>query len=138
MKYIVGIDYGSKFCGLARADTASALKIASPWQVIERSKLEDFILKHKDEIDSLVLGLSLNLSGKENPINKEIRNFKEFLENHGFKVYLRDERFTSQAVLAEERLVRRKSKSRKSHKKERLDAGAAALILQSFLDSHSS
>jgi len=135
MKYIVGIDYGSKFCGLARADALSPVKIANPWCVLRRHELENFILKHKGEIDSVVLGLSLDLHGKENAVNKEIRDFKDFLEEHGFKVHFQDERFTSQAVLAEERLARRKTKDRKSHKKERLDAKAATLILQSFLDT---
>ena len=135
MKYIVGIDYGTKFCGLARADADSPVKIASPWDLIKREELENFIISHKKDIDLVVLGKSLNLKGGENKVQKEIDVFVEFLKEQGLKVALVDERFSSQAALAEKRLLERKQKSRKANKKERLDSAAASIILQSYLDS---
>ncbi len=135
MKYIVGIDYGTKFCGLARADADSPVKIASPWDLVKREELEDFIISHKKDIDYVVLGKSLNLKGEENKVQKEIGAFAEFLKEQGLKVVLVDERFSSQAALAEKRLLERKQKSRKANKKERLDTAAASIILQSHLDS---
>ncbi len=135
MQYILGIDYGSKFCGLAKAELGSGPTIALPWKLLKNEELKPFILEHIGEIKAIVLGLSLTLKGEENKINKEILELKEFLEKEDLQVYLQDERFSSQAALAEKRLLSRKQKSRKTQSKERLDSKAAAIILQNFLDS---
>ncbi len=135
MQYILGIDYGSKFCGLARAKLDLGPFIALPWKLLAQEELKPFILENKDDIKAVVLGLSLSLQGHENKINKAILELKEFLENEGLRVFLQDERFSSQVVLAEKRMLSRKSKSRKAKEKERLDSKAAAVILQNFLDA---
>jgi len=135
MKYILGIDYGTKYTGIARADTSSAVLIAVPWQVVPTDELHEFIKEHKEEIDKVVLGRSVDLKGKENTVQNNINAFRDFLKKQNIKTELIDERFTSQASLAENRLLARKTKTRKKTKKDRLDAKAATIILQNFLDS---
>ncbi len=136
MQYAVGIDYGSKISGLAKADLESPIKIASPWTNVETEKLIDFLLEHKENIKLIVVGKSIDLSGKENKVNTEIEKLLHILENNGFKVDLMDERFTTQAALAEERFIMRKTKNRKERQKKRVDAKAATIILQNYLDAH--
>ena len=135
MKYILGIDYGTKYTGIARADTSSAVRIAVPWQVVPTDKLQEFISEHKDIIDKIILGESLDLKGGRNIVQNNIDEFKNFLKTQNIKAEFIDERFTSQASLAENRLIARKTKTRKKTKKDRLDAKAATIILQNFLDS---
>jgi putative transcription antitermination factor YqgF len=133
-KYYVGLDYGTKFSGLSRANIGASSKVATLWKLLETKELLDFLLEHAGEIELIVVGHSLNLHGKENVVANEIASFVEKLKREGFKVLLQDERFTSQAALAEKRFLARKVSTRKQVKKERLDAQAAVFILQSFLD----
>ena len=134
MKYILGIDYGTKYTGIARAGALSAVRIAVPWQVVPTDELHEFVNEHKEEIDSVVLGRSVDLKGKENTVQNNINAFRDFLQEQNIKIAFIDERFTSQASLAENRLLARKTKTRKKTKKHRLDAKAATIILQNFLD----
>ena len=134
MKYFLGIDYGSKISGLARADADSEIKIAQAWSTVKTNELLNFVMSHKDEITKVVIGRSLNLSGKENPIAKQAKEFAQKLQDAGLEVEFEDERFTTQGALALQRMIKRKSKTRKPQNKERVDAFAAAQILQSYLD----
>ena len=79
------------------------------------------------------MGLPLPLEGGENDWCGEVRAVGAALaERTGLPVDFVDERFTS---IQAERAVRSSGlKKRDREDKERIDAGAAALILQSFLD----
>ena len=133
MSYIVGIDYGAKICGLARAD--NVLKIAMPWQEVPTENLIDFLLEHKSDIKLLVFGMSLDLHGDKNPVQTRVEQVAELLKNKGFKVKYQDERFTTQGARALQRMEKRKTKTRKQKPvQKRDDASAATLILQSYLD----
>lgn len=135
MGYIIGIDYGDKICGLARAD--NVLKIAMPWQEILTENMIDFLLQHKSDIDLLVFGMSLDLQGNRNKVQECIEQMTLALKEKGFKVDYQDERFTTQGARALQRMIKRKTKTRKQEKnKKRNDAGAATIILQSYLDKN--
>ncbi len=135
MNYALGIDYGKKMCGIARADLTSPVKVATPMDIVPTANIKDFINKHKNEIGFVVLGASFDLSGKENEIQQDINEFKKYLESQGIKVFYQDERFSSKQSAAEEFYWSQKTKSRKQKSKKRLDARAATIILQSFLDA---
>ncbi len=123
MKFM-GIDYGTKRVGIALSDSSNAF--ALPYKVIQNSKslLEDLneIICEK-EVDTVVMGESKNFQGKDNAVMKDINNLKESIENNLHKtVILEPEFMTSQqaaSVQGEHAL---------------LDASAAAIILQSYLD----
>ncbi|PCI21385.1 Holliday junction resolvase RuvX [Candidatus Wolfebacteria bacterium] len=123
MRYL-GVDYGSKKIGIAHSDENGSL--AFPHSILPNndSIIDAFreIIKEED-ISTIVIGESLNDSGDPNIIMKEISTFKEILEKEfGLPVELEKEFLTSF-----------EARRFQSGKKE-VDASAAALILQRYLD----
>ncbi len=120
---LLGIDYGTKRIGIALSDDGG--QFAIPNKVINYSKnLLDEIIKilKENDIKEIVMGESKNYKGEANAILEKSMQFKKELEEKGYKVYFEPEFMTSENA---ERL---------QGKNEMLDASAAALILQSFLD----
>lgn len=120
---LLGIDYGSKRVGIALSDEGS--QFAMPLIVLKNSKnlLKEIAgLALENNIKEIVLGESKDYKGKANTILPESLNLKMDLEKEGFIVHLEPEFMTS--VNAE----------RFQGKNDMLDASAAALILQSYLD----
>ena len=124
MTKFIGIDYGKKRVGVAVSDDSGTL--AFPEAVLENSKelTSEVVDIYKEKnAEAIVLGSSFDNDGKENPIMKHIRQFKKELEDkHSIPVHFESEFLTSvQARRIED-------------DPEKIDAQAAALILQSFLD----
>ena len=87
-----------------------------------------------DGLAGIVVGLPSHLDGRPHEHAVRVRAIAEALEQRtGLPVTLQDERLTS--VEAEQRLALRERDWRK--RKARLDAAAAAIILQDYLDEHS-
>ena len=87
-----------------------------------------------DGLAAIVVGLPRHLDGRPHEHAVRVRAIAEALEQRtGLPVTLQDERLTS--VEAEQRLALRERDWRK--RKARLDAAAAAIILQEYLDAHS-
>jgi putative Holliday junction resolvase len=86
------------------------------------------------EVQGIVMGLPLAPSGGDTDWTRTVREAAIKLEERsGVPVHLVDERFTSQAA---ERAVRSLGlPKRKREEKGRVDAAAAVLILQSWLDA---
>ena len=84
-------------------------------------------------VEALVFGLPLELSGREDVWAREVRQVGEALaERLRVPVHFVDERMTS---VQAERLVRSSGLPRgRREEKDRVDAGAAVLILQQWLD----
>src|SRR5689334_5542511 len=123
MKYL-GIDYGEKRVGVAVSDAEG--KVAFPKVVLENStKLAEEIKKLCEElsIESIVIGESKNYKGEENKINPKIIVFKKALATAvKLPISLEPEFMTSMDV------------EKTFGKTEMLDASAASIILQTFLD----
>lgn len=122
MRYL-GIDYGKKRIGLSISDEDG--KIAFPHKVLyNRSSVWEEILSvvKKEKITKIIIGFPVPFSGKENPQTKEIRSFSKELE-HKIKlpIEFQNEILTTKAA-------------KEGSSKETLDASAAALILQDYLD----
>lgn len=131
MRYLA-IDYGDKHTGLAICDHAET--IASPLLVIEGQKglikkITDIV--RSENVGAIVLGLPLNMDNSQGPQAKRVFQFAEQLKNHlQVPIHFQDERltsFTAQEKLAPAEFTRKK-------KKKRLDAIAAAEILEAFLE----
>ncbi len=131
MRYLA-IDYGTKRTGLAVCDAGET--IASPLAVVQGRK--DLIERIKrivasEDIGAVVLGLPLNMDGTEGPQAKLVLAFARDLDGQiPIPIHLQDERlssFEAEQKLHDLGLTRGK-------KRERLDAVAAADILQTFLD----
>ena len=131
MRYLA-IDYGNKRTGLAICDESET--ITSPLAVLDTNEnlIEKITQIIKDEtVGAIVLGLPLNMDETQGPQARIVRDFSQQLKKHiDIPIHFEDERLSSFAAedkLAAAELTRKK-------KKERLDAVAAAVILQTFLD----
>ncbi len=128
MKYL-GIDYGTKKVGFAESDGEG--KLAFPMMISENNKdlLRDTLEIVKGcGIDAVVMGLSLDQDGKENPVAKKAKSFGDELsakleeKNLKVKIIYEKEWFTTVEA------------RRQPEAKDNVDDAAAALILQRYLD----
>ncbi|HSH45519.1 MAG TPA: Holliday junction resolvase RuvX [Longimicrobiales bacterium] len=141
MARALGIDYGERRVGLALSDPLGM--IASPLPTLKRRKGKRAPVApvarivEENEVTELVVGLPLGLDGEENDWTREVRSFGDALaERTGLPVTYQDERMTS---VRAERAVRSLGLSKKQREeKERVDAAAAVLILQAYLDTKQS
>ena len=136
----LGIDYGERRIGLALSDATGLL--ASPWKKLPNdgnlraavARIADAVraLQQDDDgLQAIVIGLPRRLSGEASEQTARVQQLAELLRQQlGVTVILQDERLTSHA--AEELLAARERDWRK--RKGQLDAMAAALILQDYLD----
>jgi putative holliday junction resolvase len=137
----LGIDYGARRIGLALSDASGTL--ASPWRVLERPPSEPDTLglicgevarlrAEDDGLAAIVVGWPRRLDGSPNEQTPRVEAFARALEAAaGIPVVLQDERLSS--VEAESRLAARERDWRV--RKQRLDAAAAAVVLQDYLDA---
>jgi putative Holliday junction resolvase len=136
----LGIDYGERRIGLALSDPTGLL--ASPWKKIandgtvgaaaQRLAVEvNALMAEPDGLDAIVIGLPRRLSGDDNAQTGRVRRLVALLGDAvAIPIALQDERLTSHE--ADELLAQRERDWRK--RKQQLDAMAATLILQDFLD----
>ena len=131
------MDYGRRRIGLAVSDPTGTL--ASPIDTLVRRKGKRPPLRRMEEmarelgVDMLIVGLPLNLAGNENDWCAEVRQVGDALATRlEVPVDYVDERFTS--VQAEEAVRSIGLRKRAREDKSRVDAAAAAVILQSWLD----
>ena len=134
MRYL-GIDYGQKRTGVAICDEQEL--IASPVTVIagQRDLISHIArIAEREQVGAIVVGLPLNMDGSEGKAAKVTRKFGADLTHAlGIQVLFHDERLSS--FDAEQKLIETDFSRKK--KKKRIDAIAAASILQSFLDQKS-
>ena len=130
MRYLA-IDYGTKRTGLAICDPTEL--IASPLEVIkDRNDLPEYIAKValQEQVEAIVVGLPLNMDDTEGPQAKRVRDFATLLSQRTpLEILFHDERLSS--FDAESKMAAHYTRKQK---KNRLDAVAAASILQSFID----
>lgn len=137
---MLGIDYGARRIGLALSDATATL--ASPWRLLQRPPSEAETLRlmvneitnlvNDDEgLEAVVVGWPRRLNGSPTDQTPLVEAFASALKSRiTVPVILQDERLSSHE--AESRLAARESDWRK--RKARLDAAAAAVILQDYLD----
>lgn len=131
----LGIDVGSVRVGLAASDPTGAL--ASPVATVPRRDPAALWGRIRSEIsgrecDRVVVGLPRRLDGSEGDAAEAARAFaSECRVRTGVAVELWDERFTT--VEAERSLIAQGVRRRQ--RRETIDAAAAAIMLQSWLDA---
>jgi putative Holliday junction resolvase len=137
----LGVDYGRQRIGLALSDPSGML--ASPWKTIARvgnpSQVARAIAAEVRQLDTqgepvgvIVLGYPRRLNGEPTDQTAHVETLAEQLRNIvQLPVVLQDERLSSRE--AESLLARREKDWRK--RKAQLDAVAAAVILQDYLDA---
>lgn len=141
MAKFLGIDYGTKKIGLAVSDDGG--EFAFPETVIRNDTKTLIAIKElctKLGIERVVIGESFNLAGSPNKITAEINEFKKKLEEElGLKVFSEKEFMTSSTALHMDQYLKgvRPNTARKTKREvKEVDASAAALILQRYLDKH--
>lgn len=132
---LLGIDYGRKRIGIAAAD---ALWIAAhPIDAVDNDAgalPAIAALCEEREIDRIVVGLPLHMSGADSDMAREVRAFAAKLEAHVRRpIVFIDERLSS--VTAED-LLKGRSPARRRKEKGRVDAVAAAQILKDYMAAH--
>lgn len=132
----MGLDVGQRRIGLAICDPDGIL--ATPYSAITRKKLEDDIatimaLVEQEDVARIVVGLPISLDGSLGPQAHETIAFCDALRaGSPVPVETWDERYST--VEAEGHL--RAAGVTPSRDRGRLDAAAAAVILQAYLDAH--
>jgi putative Holliday junction resolvase len=133
----LGVDFGERRIGLAISDPTGTL--ASPLPTLRRRSgkkppmraLEAVARGH--EVEALVFGLPLSAGGDETDWTREVRWVGTTLsERLGVPVHFVDERFTSARAEREIRSLGLRKSRRED--KSLVDAGAAVIILQAWLD----
>jgi putative Holliday junction resolvase len=134
-KRLLGLDFGTKTIGLATSDFTQTL--ASPAHTLKRKKLKEDLAAlqefvAKNEIAAIVIGLPRNMDGSEGPRAQSTRAFVRNISN-AFELPLLfwDERLST---VAAERAMLEQDMSR-AKRAEKIDAHAAAFILQGVLDA---
>jgi putative pre-16S rRNA nuclease len=136
---VVGVDLGERRIGLAVSDASSTL--ARPLRAIDRDRSDEIAadalaaaigaLNTEDEVASIVVGLPTRLDGSASNQTARVQKMVGLLSSRTtIPVVFQDERLSSRE--AEERLALKERDWRK--RKAKLDAAAAAVILQDYLD----
>ncbi len=140
-KRLVGIDFGMSRLGLALSDERQI--IATPLQTIQAEKKTELTVAkilaavseleqtHTCEIEEIIVGLPLMMSGRTGFQADEVKHFVQLLSQATtIPVKTWDERLTT---VQAERSLRESQMTRKKRSKV-VDIVSAAIILQSYLD----
>ncbi len=133
-KRYLAIDFGLKRIGLALSDPL--LIFSYPYKTIPNDS--DSLRELKQIIDEqgvckIILGFPKKENGEPASIIGEVLKFKQKLEDtFHLEVLLRDERYSSS--IANDIIIKSVAKKSKRKEKGLIDMGAAAIILQNYLD----
>ncbi len=120
----LGVDFGTKKIGIAISDMNG--NFALPKVVLKNDKdlMRNFekILK-EENIKEIVIGESINYKGEENPVMEYIKDFIE-----------KTKKFSGALITLEPEFLTSSQVRNTQGDSDMIDASAAALILQSFLD----
>lgn len=124
MSRILGIDYGTRRIGLAISDESRVL--AFPYRVLDQKGDESITVIgevcRKENIDRIVIGIPHGLQGSDTAMTREAMRFADALKVVGIPTERVNEFFSS------------KEAARGASSKDKIDASAAAIVLQSYLE----
>ena len=132
---VLAIDHGTKRMGIAVSDELKM--IALPLEFIPAVPFQKFLerlktLLHQKEVDLILVGMPRNMDGSYGPSALRVQEFVAVLkETIAIPLKTWDERLTS--AQANRFLI--DAKVRRSQRREKVDQTAAAILLQSYLDS---
>ena len=132
---ILALDHGTRRIGVAVSDELKF--IATPLEYILAEPLEDFFVRLKQiitdkEVELILIGMPRNMDGSYGPAALKVQEFVAALKNEiAIPLKTLDERLTT--VQANRSLLQ--ANVRRDKRKEKVDMTAAAILLQSYLDS---
>jgi putative Holliday junction resolvase len=132
---VLALDHGTKRIGVAVSDELKM--IAQPLEFIPAEPFDSFVARLKSILaekpsELILIGLPRNMDGTYGPAAEKVREFVARLrETVSTPLRTWDERLTS----AQANRVMIEGNVRRDDRKQKVDAMAAAILLQSFLDS---
>ncbi len=132
---ILAIDHGSKRMGIAVSDELKM--IAQPLEYIPSEPFADFLARlkeiiHQKEVELILVGMPRNMDGSYGPAALKVEEFVAVLRDAiVIPIKTWDERLTS----AQANRFLLQADVRRAKRKEKVDKTAAAILLQSYLDS---
>jgi putative Holliday junction resolvase len=132
---ILALDHGTKRIGVAVSDELKM--IAQPLEYILAEPSADFLARlkeliHQQEAELILVGMPRNMDGSYGPAAQKVQEFVAGLKGAlTMPIKLWDERLTS--AQANRLLIQ--ANVRRDKRKEKVDKMAAAILLQSYLDS---
>jgi len=132
---ILALDHGTKRIGVAVSDEMKI--IASPLEYIPAEPFAGFLARLKEiirekEVELIIIGMPRNMDGSYGPAALKVQEFVAVLKDSiAIPIKTLDERLTT--VQAQKFLIQ--GKVRREKRKEKVDKTAAAILLQSYLDS---
>lgn len=132
---ILALDHGTKRIGVAVSDELKM--IAQPLEYIPAEPFADFLSRLKEiirekEVEMILVGLPRNMDGSFGPAALKVQEFVAVLKGSiAIPIKTWDERLTS----AQANRVLIEGNVRRQKRKEKVDKTAAAILLQSYLDS---
>ena len=132
---ILALDHGTKRIGVAISDEMQM--IALPLEFILAEPFANFLTRLKEiirekEVEQILVGLPRNMDGSYGPAALKVQEFVAVLkETIAIPIKLWDERLTS--TQANRFLIQ--AEMRRDKRKQKVDETAAAILLQSYLDS---
>jgi putative Holliday junction resolvase len=136
-KRILALDVGKKRTGLSQSDPM--LTIASPIGAFERTEIFNKIreINLNSQILKIVVGWPIHLSGQSGASVDMVKTFMKELNKHfpDIETDILDERFTT--TMAQQAILASGAKKKKRQDKGLVDAIAATILLQNYLDRQS-
>ncbi len=127
---LLALDVGEKRIGVAIADTSVKIAIAFETLEVDGTELEQIArIIEQEEAKTVVIGYPRNQQGEATQQTAYVEAFAEKLTDIASEIVFQDESLTS--VKAEEYLKRQN----KPYEKADIDALAASLILQDYLEA---
>jgi len=135
---ILALDHGTRRIGVAISDELKL--IAQPLEFVPAEPFAAFLARLKEllaekEVELVLVGMPRNMNGTYGPAAAKVEEFiTQLREAIGVPIKTWDERLTS--AQANRYLI--EGNVRREKRKEKVDQMAAAILLQSFLDSRPS
>jgi putative holliday junction resolvase len=132
---ILALDHGSKRIGVAVSDELKM--IAQPLEFILAEPFDAFLARLKEiirekEVEIILVGMPRNMDGSYGPAALKAQEFAAALKaKFAVPIHTWDERLTT--AMAQRFLI--EGGVRRKDRKEKVDKTAAAILLQSYLDS---
>src|SRR5688500_6091113 len=135
---LMALDHGTRRIGVVVSDETKT--IATPLEYIRAEPMDKVIerlqqiIREKD-VELILVGMPRNMDGTYGPATEKVKEFIGALQPHiTTPVKTWDERLTS--VMANRALLQ--GNVRRDQRKQKVDKMAAAILLQSYLDSRPS
>jgi putative Holliday junction resolvase len=140
MARLLGIDFGEKRVGVALSDEGVRLAFPHATLINNKDLLNEVLdLAKEYDVEKIVIGDSKDFNMKENRIMESARDFADDLEkksNKEIEVVFHAEFMTSMQAEKTHFQLSERHKDRGIKKGKNIDSQAAAIILQSYIDSN--